>query len=720
MLEIRNLSIEFDKPILNVESITFRNGIISGIIGESGSGKTCFLDCLSFDNSEFNFDLIYNGEIIQNKKDFITNKVVYITQKSNFIEDLTCLQHIQLLTDKTNVDLDILDEFMIDFDLNLFPNNLSGGQQQRFALLMVYLVDFEILLLDEITASLDDDNKKCIISIIKKLAETDNKTIILTTHDKLLEEICNDLYEIKDEKLVKLRSKEMDNENKNTLVKRNYDMNKLIYSLYKNIKSYKLIYLIISSIICGICLIGVQLGVYNSFSISEMIRQTNKKQSFITRDVAEGYYTLSLPLENNDLADFLEKEESIDCYYPFSSFLIYSSYLDYRSYFGDTVNDNLNEDKNTSDGRFLFEYTLIQNGEENTKRDTKNNEYSIYPYFDESNMEYYSTQSVDGEGIYITDLFATTLGLTKLDDETYVKVKFLVPNVSFSTQIINDKTKEIEFESSKLITYNTVERTFKVKGILDRQYSILQGVALFYIDYEEYNEIMDQEISMMDDIHPVQLRPNSDYTTILKENGYSTNMNIICQRLFTRISDEDSYVQINVEPYKPRAYTIFSNEKISIIEEKVKAIGEDYYVTNYSQTLNLFKLSIEYTNQFYYAFSFIFLIIVVVFSAVIGYLNKKKREKEYYVLSHFRFKCSDLKNYLHKDTIFGIKFGYLFVLVVILLGNLIAYLTNSFALNKSYIKSLVLILIGGLLLMRIIMVIQNNSSKKELKKYDTY
>ena len=67
--------------------------------------------------------------------------------------------------------------------LNEYAGNLSGGQRQALSLIMATIADYEVLLLDEITASLDQKTSKLVMDIAKNIAKHDNKVCLAITHN---------------------------------------------------------------------------------------------------------------------------------------------------------------------------------------------------------------------------------------------------------------------------------------------------------------------------------------------------------------------------------------------------------------------------------------------------------------------------------------------------------------------------------------------------------
>ncbi len=73
---------------------------------------------------------------------------------------------------------------------------LSGGEQQRIALAKIFLKDSELILADEPTASLDQENKEFILNYFKELKES-GKTIVIVSHDSEVKAFCDCCIELK-------------------------------------------------------------------------------------------------------------------------------------------------------------------------------------------------------------------------------------------------------------------------------------------------------------------------------------------------------------------------------------------------------------------------------------------------------------------------------------------------------------------------------------------
>ncbi|AYM02160.1 ABC transporter ATP-binding protein [Levilactobacillus yiduensis] len=87
-------------------------------------------------------------------------------------------------------------------DLDKAVTDLSGGQRQRVALLRNVMVYPEVLILDEVTAGLDSENKAFVWSLIKRFNQEDHLTIIAITHDQAEIDAAKRLITVKDGRIV--------------------------------------------------------------------------------------------------------------------------------------------------------------------------------------------------------------------------------------------------------------------------------------------------------------------------------------------------------------------------------------------------------------------------------------------------------------------------------------------------------------------------------------
>lgn len=177
------------------------------IVGPSGSGKSTLLNLLG------GIDRCTSGNIYFKKEDItkynekkITNyrrsNIGFIYQSFNLINELTVSENILLIKDKS-VDLDkILDTVGLKDKKNSYPKNLSGGEMQRVSIARALSKNFDVLLCDEPTGSLDTNTSKQILLLLEKLCRKEKKTIVIVTHNNDICKIANRVYMMKNGEIV--------------------------------------------------------------------------------------------------------------------------------------------------------------------------------------------------------------------------------------------------------------------------------------------------------------------------------------------------------------------------------------------------------------------------------------------------------------------------------------------------------------------------------------
>ncbi|QKF78573.1 ATP-binding cassette domain-containing protein [Arcobacter defluvii] len=195
MLYIKINKLIIDANEKTLVNISFDITDSTALIGESGSGKSLTLKSLlnllpSFMKTEkvidSNFKLNYDtiGFIPQNP--FTSLSSMTKIKNQFFCSDEKKEEVLKLLA---------LDESI----LNKFPTQLSGGQIQRVVIAIAISRNIKLLLLDEPTTALDEENKNNIINIINDLKKRLNILILFVTHDiNSIKEICKDIVIIKD------------------------------------------------------------------------------------------------------------------------------------------------------------------------------------------------------------------------------------------------------------------------------------------------------------------------------------------------------------------------------------------------------------------------------------------------------------------------------------------------------------------------------------------
>lgn len=186
-----------NSQVTALEKIDFSvcKGEFVAIIGASGSGKSTLLHIIG------SVDQPSEGKVVIEEMDisslnqtqsaiFRRRKVGLVYQFYNLIPTLTVRQNITmpLLLDKKKPNEEYLGKIVeslgIKEKLEVLPSQLSGGQQQRVAIARSLIYRPALLLADEPTGNLDQNNSKEIIDMLKLSNRNLNQTILLVTHDE--------------------------------------------------------------------------------------------------------------------------------------------------------------------------------------------------------------------------------------------------------------------------------------------------------------------------------------------------------------------------------------------------------------------------------------------------------------------------------------------------------------------------------------------------------
>lgn len=196
-INIKNLEIKADKKEL--VNISFEINDSTALIGESGSGKSLTLKALlNLLPSNLNVK-----KEIDSSFELNYNSIGFIPQNP-----FTSLSSMTKVNDQFFCSQEKKEEVLalVDLDksiLKKFPSQLSGGQIQRVVIAIALSRDIKLLLLDEPTTALDEENKNNIINLINDIKERLNILILFVTHDiNSIKDICKNIVILKDGEII--------------------------------------------------------------------------------------------------------------------------------------------------------------------------------------------------------------------------------------------------------------------------------------------------------------------------------------------------------------------------------------------------------------------------------------------------------------------------------------------------------------------------------------
>ena len=202
LIDVQNISKDFIKNdgsaqnVLSNISFTVKKGECFTIIGPNGSGKTTLLRILGLLEEPSQGKIFYLGKEITNlsRKERIKfrRRISFVRQKpvvmnSSVINNIAYGLKVRDVEEreidqKTKEIIEVVGLTGLE---NKKARSLSGGEIQRVAIAMNFIIDPEIYLLDEVSANLDPMNITLLEEFINHIKENKQKTIIMSTHDRL-------------------------------------------------------------------------------------------------------------------------------------------------------------------------------------------------------------------------------------------------------------------------------------------------------------------------------------------------------------------------------------------------------------------------------------------------------------------------------------------------------------------------------------------------------
>ena len=202
LLEVRNLSKVYYRdsqqiPVFEDIDLSIETGEFLALMGPSGSGKTTLLNLIA------GLDTPTTGEIVVGDENIAamsrrqlaawrSRHVGFIFQLYNLLPVLTAYQNVELPLLLTSLSKrERRDHVMTAMGVvgltdrtDHFPRQLSGGQEQRVGIARAIVSDPTLILADEPTGDLDAKSAEEILTLLQRLNEEYQKTIVMVTHDQ--------------------------------------------------------------------------------------------------------------------------------------------------------------------------------------------------------------------------------------------------------------------------------------------------------------------------------------------------------------------------------------------------------------------------------------------------------------------------------------------------------------------------------------------------------
>jgi len=220
ILEARKVTKYFHDPVtsqvLKEISFSVNRGDFVSVTGRSGCGKSTLLYILSTMDTDYEGEILIDGQQMKNKTEaelakVRNEKIGFVFQFHYLLNEFSVLKNVMLpglkmgkysndeIEHRAYEKLKILG---IESEALKKPNQVSGGQKQRVAIARALINEPLIIMGDEPTGNLDKKNGEIVFDIFKELAEVYNQSLLIVTHDNEFANRTHRIIEMEDGKII--------------------------------------------------------------------------------------------------------------------------------------------------------------------------------------------------------------------------------------------------------------------------------------------------------------------------------------------------------------------------------------------------------------------------------------------------------------------------------------------------------------------------------------
>ncbi len=203
-----------DVPVLRGVSLSVKRGEVVALEGPSGSGKTtllCILGCLLTPSGG---EIMIDGTAIhadrpERLREVRRRAIGFVFQQFNLFPSLSASENVQYALNlkgwrgaRVRDEADrVLDAVGLGDRKDFRPRDLSGGQRQRVAVARAVAGPASVILADEPTGNLDSESGKIVLALFRDMARSENRALLIVTHDPLVRQIADRVLTIRDGRL---------------------------------------------------------------------------------------------------------------------------------------------------------------------------------------------------------------------------------------------------------------------------------------------------------------------------------------------------------------------------------------------------------------------------------------------------------------------------------------------------------------------------------------
>lgn len=207
---------ERDRRVLDEIDLAIESGDRFAIVGPSGCGKSTLLNLLGTLDAPTEGSISVNGEPIQGRSEkelaeLRGREIGFIFQLHHLLPQCSALENVLVptlaLSDRPPAEeleeraRGLFTEIGLEGKLGSKPGQLSGGERQRVAVIRALINRPRILLADEPTGALDEENAENLVELLVRLNESEELALVMVTHDRDLADRLGEVRTLKNGKL---------------------------------------------------------------------------------------------------------------------------------------------------------------------------------------------------------------------------------------------------------------------------------------------------------------------------------------------------------------------------------------------------------------------------------------------------------------------------------------------------------------------------------------
>ncbi len=635
MLELKNVQIEFTEPVIEDGNLLILDGQLTALTGPSGSGKTTLLYCVGLVSSCKDYEYIFDGKQIdlsseEEKGNLRKTKIGYIFQENNLNQNLTAGENVRLSVSLAGADTGasqiaaLLEQVGLSGQENSYPASLSGGEQQRLAIACALAKEPELIIADEPTSSLDEENTEQVLKLLEGIA-AEGKKVVVASHSKAVVERCGVVYNIEGKKPVLIKGQEYIEETDSKEEKGETKKRKLRLPFYlryqrKNGRKGQ----VLKELTVGICALSVAFTALSTGYIKDFEEQQRRNMQTVSErellvvkqsDPVYGddlFGSLTAPSMTPDEIARLEQIDGVEAFAPYVYFENFTEMTEQGLQIGWEIPDDDVEARfvrmqfKNGDGR-EGSLTLCNSG--NLDPETPgimNGYYDVQSYFSYENMEL-KCKTIDrsvapNEGVYISSSLMEAFGLPddRLDG-LVLTMDVAIPAKRFITTVTGFTQEDEEYYFDGGHNWCVPQKIeLPVRGILNED---VTGASMFYFPIYASSSVMMEYIE--------ENRLEGDLPAILYERGG-----------WPEIRD--------VSEWRPWAYYLMVKDVsyIDAVKKEILKIDPTFKIIHEYQDYEAVMESVDNSQKMVLYVSLAILAVILCLSAIVyvNIIDKRKYE----------------------------------------------------------------------------------------------